>query len=129
MLLEYIAYFIIQQFMTKGINLPLNRLELDLLDDNGKDQLIDEAPNDTSYKRWICHSGLKLLCKLCRTFPSPAMGLRFTIFGHAGHADPLIHALTATTPPPDPTSALRSPSHSHSTHTNNSTCITVTETT
>ena len=48
---------------------------------------------------------------------------------------PLIHALTATTPHPDPTPALPStlpPSHSHTTHTcntNNSTCITVTATT
>ena len=33
------------------------------------------APNDTAYKWWSCHSGLKLLCKLCRTFPS-----RFTVF-------------------------------------------------
>ena len=39
------------------------------------------APNDTAYKRWSCHSGLKLLCKLCRTSPPPAMGARFTIFG------------------------------------------------
>ena len=27
------------------------------------------APNDTAYKRWSCHSRLKLLCKLCRTSP------------------------------------------------------------
>ena len=33
------------------------------------------AQNDTSYKRWSCHSGHKLLYKLCRTFPPPAMGL------------------------------------------------------
>ena len=32
------------------------------------------APNDTAYKRWSCHSGFKLLCKLCRTFPSPSNG-------------------------------------------------------
>ena len=25
--------------------------------------------NDTFYKRWICHSRHKLLCKLCRTVP------------------------------------------------------------
>ena len=48
-----------------------------------------QAPNDTSYKRWSCHSGLKLMCKLCRTSPPPAMGARFTVFGHSGHADPL----------------------------------------
>ena len=39
-----------------------------------------EAPNDTAYKRWSCHSGFKLLCKLCRTSPPPAMGARFTVF-------------------------------------------------
>ena len=38
------------------------------------------APNDTDYKRWSCHSGYKLLCKLCRTFPPSAMGSRFTVF-------------------------------------------------
>ena len=38
------------------------------------------APNDTGYKRWSCHSGLKLLCKLCRTSPPPALGARFTVF-------------------------------------------------
>ena len=45
---------------------------------------------------------------------------------------PLIHALTTTTPHPDPTPALPSPSHPQSTHTcntNNSTCIAVTATT
>ena len=36
--------------------------------------------NDTAYKRWSCHSGRKLLCKLCRTSPPPAIGARFTIF-------------------------------------------------
>ena len=34
---------------------------------------------------------------------------------------PLIHALTATTPHPDTTPALPSPSHTHSTHTCNTT--------
>ena len=38
------------------------------------------APNDTAYKRCSCHSGLKLLCKLCRTSPPPTMGARFTVF-------------------------------------------------
>ena len=38
------------------------------------------APNDTAYKRWSCHSELKLLCKLCRTSPPLAMGDRFTVF-------------------------------------------------
>ena len=47
------------------------------------------APNDTAYKWWSCHIGHKQLCKLCRTFPPPSMGVRFTVFGQAGHADPL----------------------------------------
>ena len=54
-----------------------------------RDDVIKQAPNDTAYKRWSCHSGFKLLCKLCRTSTTPAMGARFTVFGHAGHADPL----------------------------------------
>ena len=39
-----------------------------------------QATNDTAYKQWSRHSGLKLLCKLCRTSPPPAMGARFTVF-------------------------------------------------
>ena len=39
-----------------------------------------EAPNDTAYKWWSCHSRQELLCKLCRTLPPPAMGARFTVF-------------------------------------------------
>ena len=50
---------------------------------------MEEAPNDTAYKRWSCHSGLKLLCKLCRTPPPPQWGPDLPFFGHAGHADPL----------------------------------------
>ena len=41
---------------------------------------LKKAPNDAAYKRWSCHSGFKLLCKLCRTSPPPAMGARFTVF-------------------------------------------------
>ena len=41
---------------------------------------ISKAPNDTTYKRWSCHSGPKLLCKLCRTFPLLSMGTQFTVF-------------------------------------------------
>ena len=41
--------------------------------DGSGDHMV-EAPNDTAYKRWSCHSGHKLLCKLCRTFPPPAIG-------------------------------------------------------
>ena len=33
------------------------------------------APNDTAYKRWSCHSGLKRLCKLCRTSPPGFFGM------------------------------------------------------
>ena len=40
-----------------------------------------QAPNDTSYKRWSCHSSHNMLCKLYRTLPPPAMGARFTVFG------------------------------------------------
>ena len=47
------------------------------------EDLFTTVPNDTAYKRWSCHSGLKLLCNLCRTFSSPTMG------ADAGHADPL----------------------------------------
>ena len=39
-----------------------------------------EATNDSAYTRQSCHSGLNLLCKLCRTFPPPAMGARFIVF-------------------------------------------------
>ena len=47
------------------------------------------APNDTAYKRWSCHSGLKLLCKLCQP-PRPQQWVPdLPFFGHAGHADPL----------------------------------------
>ena len=38
------------------------------------------ASNDTAYKRWNSHSDHKLLCKLCGTFPPPAMGVLFTVF-------------------------------------------------
>ena len=52
------------------------------------------ASNDTAYKRWNCHSGLKLLYKLCRTSPPPSMRARFTVFGHAGPAGWLALLLT-----------------------------------
>ena len=52
--------------------------------------------NDRAYKRWTCHSGLKLLCKLCRTSPPPAMGARLTVLGHVGHADPRTTNITQT---------------------------------
>ena len=34
--------------------------------DDDEDDL-EMASNDTACKRWSCHSGHKLLCKLCRT--------------------------------------------------------------
>ena len=52
------------------------------------------APNDTAYKRWSCHSGFKLLCKLCRTSLPPAMGARFTVFWACGPAGWLALLLT-----------------------------------
>ena len=38
---------------------------------------------------WSWYSGRRLLCKLYRTFPAPAMGARFTVYGQASHADML----------------------------------------
>ena len=43
------------------------------------DEEVQQAPNDTAYKRWSCHSGHKLLCKLCRTLPPTAMGAQYTV--------------------------------------------------
>ena len=53
------------------------------------DDSIVMAPNDTAYKRWSCHIGLKLLCKLCGTSRPNNGGPIYCFFGHAGHADPL----------------------------------------
>ena len=58
------------------------------------DDVVPLAPNDTAYKRWSCHSGLKLLCKLCRTSPPPAMGSRSTVFLACGPAGWLALLLT-----------------------------------
>ena len=41
---------------------------------NRRDDLRKRAPNDTAYKWWSCHSGHKLLCKLCQTFPPQQWG-------------------------------------------------------
>ena len=60
--------------------------------ESGEERIM--APNDTAYKRWSCHSGLKLLCKLCRTSPPPAMGARFTVFWACGPAGWLALLLT-----------------------------------
>ena len=62
-----------------------------------KDDFWDKTPNDTAYKRWSWHSGHKLMYKLCRTFPLPAMGARFTLFlanWHCRSAGWLAHLLT-----------------------------------
>ena len=42
-----------------------------------EDEVVYKAPNDKAYKWWSCH---KLLCKLCRNLPLPAMGSQFTLF-------------------------------------------------
>ena len=36
---------------------------------NSEEEVTEAAPNDTAYKRWSCHSGHKLLCKLCGNLP------------------------------------------------------------
>ena len=73
--------------VTGDFNMSTTNWELIQATNHMEEDLL-EAPNDTAYKRWSCHSGFKLLCKLCRTSPPPAMGARFIVFGHAGHADP-----------------------------------------
>ena len=69
------------------------------------------APNDTAYKRWSCHIGHKLLCKLCGTFPPPAMGAQFTVFwasrtcGPAGWLAPLLTKAGDVETNPGPTTS------------------------
>ena len=46
------------------------------------------VPNDTAYKRWSCHSGFKLLCKLCRTSPAQQWEPDLPFFGHAKPCGP-----------------------------------------
>ena len=60
---------------------------IDVQVDNKSGDPLLMAPGDTAYKRWSCHSGLKLLCKLCRTSPPPALGPDLLFFGHAGPLD------------------------------------------
>ena len=56
------------------LNQSNSSLHLDgIIGVEGEDNPLLTAPNDTAYKRWSCHSGLKLLCKLYRTSPPPAM--------------------------------------------------------
>ena len=38
---------------------------------------------------YSCHDSYKQSCKLCQNHLPLAMGARFTVFGQAGHADPL----------------------------------------
>ena len=55
-------------------------LGTDTEDGKATDDDTDNDKSDTAYKRWSCHSGFKLLCKLCRTSPPPTMGARFTVY-------------------------------------------------
>ena len=73
---------------------------LQMLVEDARGDHMEKAPNDTVYKRCCCHSGYKLLCKLCRNLPPPAMGARFTVFRQSDHADPPCsnHTYTKSTP-------------------------------
>ena len=53
-----------------------------------------KAPNDTAYKRWSCHSGHKLLCKLCLTSPPQQWGPDLPFWGACGPAGWLALLLT-----------------------------------
>ena len=61
-------------------SLPIKSCPRQLMEEKTGGEGTCMAPNDTAYKRWSSHSGFKLLCKLCRTSPPPAMGARFTVF-------------------------------------------------
>ena len=67
------------------------------------------VPNHTTYRWWSCHRGHNLLYKLCRTFPSTAMGARFTVFwatrpyGPAGWLALLLTKAGDVKTNPDPT--------------------------
>ena len=50
---------------------------------------MEEAPNDTAYTRWSCHSGLANPVQIVSTPPARSNGGPITVFGQAGHADPL----------------------------------------
>ena len=66
----------------KALSWFVNTLFSDYIKDKCED--IITAPNDTAYKRWSCHGGFKLLCKLCRNLPPDLPFLE-----QAGHVDPL----------------------------------------
>ena len=79
----------IQKQHVMGIRiLRVKKIDLTVNEDGGAEVDI-MAPNDIAYTRWSCHSGLKLLCKLCRTSPPQKWGPDLPFIGHAGHADPL----------------------------------------
>ena len=61
--------------LLKSPMLPQECTTEDLMEYNKAAKECVLAPNDTAYKRLSYHSGLKLLWKLCRTFPP-----RFTVF-------------------------------------------------
>ena len=48
----------------------------------GTDDELDGAPNDTAYNQWSCHGDYKLPFKLCRNLQPPAMEaeLQFFVF-------------------------------------------------
>ena len=64
------------RLLTHPCTLDINDGLMTQYDDDSK----EVGPNDTAYKQWSCHSGYKLLCKVCRNLPPPAMAARFTVF-------------------------------------------------
>ena len=64
------------------------------------------APNDTAYKRWICHSSHKLLCKLCRTLPPRNGGPIYRFWASLPCGPTGWLALILTGPSPLPTRRL-----------------------
>ena len=56
------------------VNIGVNNSDVCKIRVEVMEHVLLEAPNDTTYKRWSCHSRHKLMCKLCQTFQSPATG-------------------------------------------------------
>ena len=55
----------------------------------GGTEYISQVPNDTAYTRWSCHIGLTNPVQIVSTPSAPSNGDPITVFGRAGHADPL----------------------------------------